>query len=513
MNWADFPSVARGADGTILAHYAQKSSPSAYSYDVMLVRSADDGTTWKSLGRAHDDNTPTEHGFVTLVAQEKGVRAFWLDGRETAGEDGHEGTGAMTLRTALVGEDGVMAGELLDPRVCDCCGTSAAVTSEGPVVVYRNRGEDETRDIWIIGREETGWRTPHPVHADGWKIAGCPVNGPAVAARERRVVVAWYTYAGDRPSIRVAFSDNAGRSFDRPMEVDRPFGKRAPIGRVDVILDERGEAIVSWIAAERDDAMVLARRVTRERRMSEARPLLSTRAGRNSGFPRMDRLGDSLLLAWTDAASPSQVRAELRTAADLPPVSLDATEVNGTTSDLATGLLAAGQPAPTISAVDLDGKDVDPGHLRKGVVLLTIWATWCEPCRQEQPVLSALMRQYGEKGLKIVGLSVDQHLATQELATIVARRKIPYTTWHDRMDRASQALGVGTLPAAFLIEDGIVRWRQAGTVKAGDPELTTALAKALAPRPVRAEQGSRGPVPPARSQKPGSGRGPLLPRR
>lgn len=58
-----------------------------------------------------------------------GVRAFWLDGRETAETGGGHGEGAMTLRSAVITRAGLAGGELLDARVCDCCGTSAAVTS------------------------------------------------------------------------------------------------------------------------------------------------------------------------------------------------------------------------------------------------------------------------------------------------------------------------------------------------------------------------------------------------
>jgi hypothetical protein len=152
-NWADFPSVARGADGGLVAHWAERSAASPYAYDVLLGRSTDGGRSWRRIGPAHDDKTATEHGFVSLLEDGSRVRAFWLDGRETAGAEGHDshGAGAMTLRTAVLGKS-LGGGELLDGRVCDCCGTSAAMTSEGPVVVYRNRDENEVRDIFILRR-------------------------------------------------------------------------------------------------------------------------------------------------------------------------------------------------------------------------------------------------------------------------------------------------------------------------------------------------------------------------
>ncbi|HEX8704685.1 MAG TPA: sialidase family protein, partial [Myxococcaceae bacterium] len=170
-NWADFPSLVRGPKGSLVAHWAERSGTSPYAYDVILGRSAGDGKSWQRLGPAHDDKTQTEHGFVSLLGEAAGVRAFWLDGRETAGAEGHEdhGAGAMTLRTAVLGK-GLTGAEVLDSRVCDCCGTSAAMTSGGPVVVYRNRDEGEVRDIFILRRTKQGWSQPRAVHADGWKV-------------------------------------------------------------------------------------------------------------------------------------------------------------------------------------------------------------------------------------------------------------------------------------------------------------------------------------------------------
>jgi hypothetical protein len=175
-NWADFPSVTAGAGGRMVAHWAAKSAADTYAYDVRLARSDDGGKTWRPMGPAHDDRTPTEHGFVSAVPEGDRIRIFWLDGRETGG-----GKGSMALRTALVGEH-VEKAELLDSRVCDCCQTAAAMTSGGAVVAYRDRSDHEIRDVAVVRRGRGGWTAPRPVAEEGWEIAGCPVNGPAVAA-------------------------------------------------------------------------------------------------------------------------------------------------------------------------------------------------------------------------------------------------------------------------------------------------------------------------------------------
>ena len=298
-NWADFPSVTRDAGGRLLAHWAAKSGGDTYAYDVRLALSKDRGKTWKSLGTAHDDRTPTEHGFVSAVPESDRFRVFWLDGRATAG-----GRGAMALRTALVGE-AVGASAVLDGKVCDCCQTGAAATAAGPLVVYRDRSDGEIRDVAAVRLDGKRWTRPAPVHRDGWEIGGCPVNGPAVAADGRRVAVAWYTQAADRPRVEVAFSGDAGASFGPPAVVDA----RSPLGRVDVVLDGNGDALVLWVASEGKSAAIRLARVTPAGRVGPALTVAPTDPSRSSGFPRIERAGGTIVVAWVEASEPSRLRA------------------------------------------------------------------------------------------------------------------------------------------------------------------------------------------------------------
>jgi peroxiredoxin len=479
-NWADFPSMVRGPNGSLVAHWAERSGKSPYAYDVILGRSTEDGKNWRRLGPAHDDKTQTEHGFVSLLEDGAGVRAFWLDGRETAGAEGHEGhgAGAMTLRTAVLGTS-LTGAEVLDRRVCDCCGTSAAMTSEGPVVVYRNRDEGEIRDIFILRRTKQGWSQPRAVHADGWKVPGCPVNGPSVAARGRKVVVAWYTYAEDRPRVRLAFSEDAGATFGAPLDVDGPRGARVPLGRVDVALDEDGSALVSWLASERENAEVLIRRATAEGRLGAELHVTKTRGDRQSGFPRLERLGSVLFMTWTEVGTPSHVRAVRFPAAQVPPATASAEATREPAA--AVGALAPGQPAPDYAVADLSGTKVSLAGQRGHVVLVNLWATWCEPCRFELPEIAALHERYAQKGLRVIGVSVDEARTPAEVRDFVQRRKLPYTFWHDPQNRAAQAFRVELLPASFLFDkQGTLVWRRLGTVSAKDADLEAAIQRALA---------------------------------
>lgn len=319
VNWADFPSLIELPGGDLVAHWLRRTGPETYAYEVAIARSSDGGRTWSEPVVPHDDATPTEHGFVTLFPADGGaVTAVWLDGRKYA-SDGAPPTDEMTLRAARIDPAGRVFDEtLLDGRVCDCCQTDVALTSEGQVVVYRDRSAAEIRDIAAVGRTAGGWDTPSAVHDDGWEIAACPVNGPAAAAAGRRVAVAWFTAAGGEPRVRVAFSDDAGTTFGPARNVD----DGDPVGRVDLVPLPGGETAVSWLERDGDRALLLARRVGPAGAGAAVRIAVASHA-REGGFPRMAAIGDSLVFAWTD---PSADRIRV---AVLPAAALDRPETAG----------------------------------------------------------------------------------------------------------------------------------------------------------------------------------------
>jgi hypothetical protein len=308
VNWADFPSVVPVSDRMWAAHWLQQRPGDVYSYDARIAVSADAGRSWSPPMSPHDDGTPTEHGFVSLLPADPAVRAVWLDGRNTAGEHQHSSGagGAMTLRSALIGPDARKRGPdvELDGRVCDCCQTDAARTREGTVVVYRDRSDGEVRDIALVRLTAAGWSEPAHVANDGWRVEACPVNGPAVDARDDTVVVAWFT-APDRPRVRLAFSADGGRTFSRPVEV--AAGRVA--GRVDVILLPDGRAVVSWLAETTAAGEIRVQPFTRDGPAGVATVVSRSDVARSSGFPQMLLADGALLFAWTGAGAQPQVRA------------------------------------------------------------------------------------------------------------------------------------------------------------------------------------------------------------
>ena len=94
--------------------------------------------------------------------------------------------------------------------MCECCPTTAVATSDGLLTAFRDRSDDEVRDIAVSRLENGKWTTASPVAADNWKLDFCPVNGPMLAARGRDVVATWFTVKNDQGQAYAAFSNDAG---------------------------------------------------------------------------------------------------------------------------------------------------------------------------------------------------------------------------------------------------------------------------------------------------------------
>ena len=300
VNWADFPSMTPGPDGALWAHWLERGAEGGYDYGIRVTRSGDGGATWSEAWTPHEDGTPTEHGFVTSVPVDGSLGFVWLDGRNfVPSSSGAPAPEEMSLYFRAMGEAGPTGPEtLMDARVCDCCQTDAAVTAAGPVVVYRDRSPEEIRDIYVTRWEDGVWTEGRPVHADGWETGACPVNGPAVAARDDNVAVAWFTAAEGVPHVKIAFSGDSARRFGEPAIVD----DGNPAGRVDLLMLEDGSALVSWLERTGGEwAEVRMRHVAPDGHFGQSLSVSTSSSERASGFPRMVRApAGEVLVAWTD---------------------------------------------------------------------------------------------------------------------------------------------------------------------------------------------------------------------
>ena len=168
INWADFPSIAALADGTLAAHWLARNGKGTYAYGIRIATSTDGGQSWSAPFWLHDDRSSTEHGFVSMLPQSDGhFLAIWLDGRDM------KSTGNTQLWTRRFDARGTLSEELrLDERVCSCCQTSMAQIGSRVLAVYRDRDSDEIRDISKVGWDGKRWSQPREVHVDRWKIPG-----------------------------------------------------------------------------------------------------------------------------------------------------------------------------------------------------------------------------------------------------------------------------------------------------------------------------------------------------
>ncbi len=139
---------------------------------------------------------------------------------------------------------------------------------------------------------------------------------------------------------------------------------------------------------------------------------------------------------------------------------------------------------PAFSATDTTGHSVTLSSLRGSVVLLNVWATWCTPCRQEIPFLSRLQAEEGARGLRVIGVSIDEAADRAEVLVAAPRLGIRYEIWFDPAERVASVMDISAVPVSALIDrSGIVTWRHAGVLRKDTPGFAQALDAALAPVP------------------------------
>ena len=184
VNWADFASVTGYNGEVIAAHWLKEFESDVLATHVQVGFPGEDNR-WRESVTPHEDRSMTEHGFVSMLPlNQNKVLSIWLDGRKTEGRAHDEYSDVnqgMTLRSAEISSNGeVTRRNEIDQLVCDCCQTDMVAVDGGALAVYRNRTENEIRDIAISRYDlETGsWSEPRIVAEDGWQINGCPVNGP-----------------------------------------------------------------------------------------------------------------------------------------------------------------------------------------------------------------------------------------------------------------------------------------------------------------------------------------------
>jgi peroxiredoxin len=139
-----------------------------------------------------------------------------------------------------------------------------------------------------------------------------------------------------------------------------------------------------------------------------------------------------------------------------------------------------GKAAPAYRAVSASGDSVSLAALRGKPVLLNVWATWCHPCRDEIPELQQIYERYRDRGLEMVGVSVDAAGQEEAIRAFGHQYGMTYPVWRDPDEIVSATFLVVGVPATFLIDRaGIVRWKKTGPIQGADSSLVAAIERAL----------------------------------
>ena len=177
-------------------------------------------------------------------------------------------------------------------------------------MVYRNRTQEEIRDIYVARNIEGQWQTGVPISNDGWKISGCPVNGPAIAAKGDMVAVAWFTAANDLPKVQLKVSADAGASFGEPVLISQ----NDVMGQVDVEILSDNVVAVSWVEkgsralANQTDVKLMPVTV----RGVKGDDRVVGRSAYSRAVPQMRLVDDELIFVWTDIAEDQTRLATVR---------------------------------------------------------------------------------------------------------------------------------------------------------------------------------------------------------
>jgi hypothetical protein len=236
------------------------------------------------------------------------IAAFWLDGRDLAdwSLDNSDALLGTSLRLANYSDAGAVTGRrIVDELVCDCCQPDVAMTEAGPIVIYRDRTENEIRDVVVRRYRDDAWSEAVNLGKENWFIEGCPVNGPVIAARGRDVVAAWFTAADGSARLRFARSIDAGASFAPAINVDN----RGTLGQPAIVLDDDGRALVSWWHRGIQGGIdLMVRSYDRDGTASAEHLIAHELIGQAIDVPQMIAAGDGYLIAWSTLDGDGTVR-------------------------------------------------------------------------------------------------------------------------------------------------------------------------------------------------------------
>jgi peroxiredoxin len=142
-----------------------------------------------------------------------------------------------------------------------------------------------------------------------------------------------------------------------------------------------------------------------------------------------------------------------------------------------------GQGGPGFTLSTLDGGRVSLADHRDKLVILNFWATWCQPCTLEMPSLEALWQRYRDRGLVVLGVSVDRGAPKTLLDPYVRNLKLTFLILLDPDSRTSDRWRVTALPWTFLVRPGGEVVGMATGAREWNSDEMRALVERLLPHP------------------------------
>jgi thiol-disulfide isomerase/thioredoxin len=143
---------------------------------------------------------------------------------------------------------------------------------------------------------------------------------------------------------------------------------------------------------------------------------------------------------------------------------------------------AVGAPLPDLVLKGFnDGREIRLSSLRGKVVLLDLWASWCEPCKAEMPILDEMATRLQARGVEIIAVSLDEDRAAAE-AFLRNRPSWALTLAHDPRGSIPELLQPPKMPTSYIVDpQGVVRHINEGFERADAERLEQRLVE-LVPR-------------------------------
>jgi cytochrome c biogenesis protein CcmG/thiol:disulfide interchange protein DsbE len=151
--------------------------------------------------------------------------------------------------------------------------------------------------------------------------------------------------------------------------------------------------------------------------------------------------------------------------------------------------LKKGQPAPDFTLKDLDGKSWKLSDLKgKKVVMIDFWATWCNICKREMPILQKVYLEYKDKGVEFFGIALDDADKIKQIRKILVEKGVTYPVLIDQDQKVATEVYqlAGPIPYKVVIDlNGIIVYDHVGDYVDYPPEIVDVFDQILEAAPAK----------------------------